>query len=122
MLKYNYQKINNSTIQKGVCIIVEIIRGKKYDTDTARCLGSTSYGNPGDFHYTSEELYVKKTGEFFLYGEGGPLSPYVHQKGTNDYTTGGSAIIPLSLDRAKDWAKKNLSAETYIEIFGDVEE
>lgn len=50
----------------------KIINGKKYDTDTAKEVG---YSNNGllstDIDYIEETLYQKKTGEFFLYGEGG---------------------------------------------------
>jgi len=52
----------------------KIINGKRYDTETAQLIGSASYSNRTDFRFWSEELYRKKTGEFFLYGEGGPAS------------------------------------------------
>ena len=48
---------------------------KMYDTETAELLASSSNGyGHGDFRYMEEQLYRKKTGEFFLYGEGGALS------------------------------------------------
>ena len=50
----------------------QIINGKKYDTETAERLACEDAGLPvNDFAYWCEELYRKKTGEFFLHGEGG---------------------------------------------------
>lgn len=95
----------------------KIINGKLYDTTTARCLGSDSYSNRRDFHYWSEELYVKRTGEYFLYGEGGPMSRYAETVGQNEWS-GGEKIIPLSLDKARKWAEEHLSADEYEEAFG----
>ena len=50
----------------------KIINGRKYDTETAKHIGSRSEGQPGNFEYFTEDLYLKKTGEFFLLGDGGP--------------------------------------------------
>lgn len=55
----------------------KIINGRKYDTDTACCVGTIYKGrNKRDYCYYEESLFQKKTGEFFLYGEGGPSSKY----------------------------------------------
>lgn len=100
----------------------KIINGKMYNTETATVKGeySNSY-SVSDFKYFEETLYQKKTGEFFLYGEGGPLSPYKEVLGDSG-ATGGEKILPLSLDEAKKWAEENLTADEYIGIFGEVEE
>lgn len=95
----------------------KIINGKLYDTTTARCLGSDSYSNRRDFHYWSEELYVKRTGEYFLYGEGGPMSRYAETVGQNEWS-GGEKIIPLSPAKAREWAEEHLSADEYEAAFG----
>ena len=73
-----------------------IISGRRYDTNTAKLIGQASYSNSRDFTYWHEELYVKRTGEYFLYGVGGPMSKYSQQTGENEWT-GGKEIIPLSL-------------------------
>ena len=53
----------------------KIINHKMYNTETAERLASSSNGyGYDDFRYMEEQLYRKKTGEFFLYGEGGALS------------------------------------------------
>ena len=99
----------------------KIISGRRYDTSTAKLLGVANYGYCTDFAYWREELYVKRTGEYFLYGQGGPMSKYSQQVGQNEWT-GGHEIRPLSLKEAKKWSEKFLSADTYEEIFGKVEE
>jgi hypothetical protein len=98
-----------------------IINGRRYDTQTAKLLGVATYGYCTDFAYWREELYVKRTGEYFLYGQGGPMSKYSQQVGQNEWT-GGHEIRPLSLDEAKAWAEKYLSADEYEAIFGKAEE
>ena len=99
----------------------KIIRGKKYDTDTAEYIDSYHYSNKSDFRYVYEELYRKRTGEFFLYGTGGPLSKYRVEVGTNEWS-GGEEITPLDLTDAKDWVEKHCDADKYEELFGTVED
>lgn len=100
----------------------KIINGKKYDTDTAKEVG---YSNNGllstDIDYIEETLYQKKTGEFFLYGEGGARTEYSDFRGeTNCYS--GCKIIPLTVKEAKKYAEEHLTVEEYEKIFGEVEE
>lgn len=97
----------------------KIINGKKYDTETARKVGEYTHGYPRDFSYYCEELYCKKTGEYFLYGEGGPSSPYSHAVSCNEWS-GGSKIIPSTYDEARTWAEKHLDADEYEAEFGEV--
>jgi len=99
----------------------KIIGNKKYDTDTAKLIGSISYGYPSDLNYWNEELYQKKTGEFFLYGVGGPMSKYAHRIGQNEWS-GGEELFPLTPEEAKRWTEEHLTAEEYEEIFGACEE
>lgn len=100
----------------------KIIDRKMYDTTTAEAVGS--YSNTpyqSDFQHYSETLYRKRTGEFFLYGEGGAMSPYREEIRYNEWGNGDS-IIPMSEDDAKHWAETHLTGEEYVEIFGPVEE
>ena len=99
----------------------KFISGRRYDTGTAKLVGNTSYSKQGRSYYWSEDLYRKKTGEFFLHGQGGPMSKYGQPVGENQWK-GGNVIIPLSLSEAQEWAKKYLDADTYDEIFGRVSE
>lgn len=94
----------------------KIIRGRLYDTDTAKMIGYDSYSNSRDFAHWSETLYRKKTGEFFLDGEGGPNSKYAVCTGQNEWS-GGEKIIPLTYDEAREWAEEHLDADTYMQYF-----
>lgn len=100
----------------------KIINGKKYDTETAKAVGT--YANGGgwrDFTHYEETLYLKKTGEFFLYGEGGPMTHYAVTIERNCWS-GGEKITPLTEHEARKWAERNLPVEDYENIFGEVEE
>ena len=100
----------------------KIINGKKYDTSTAKRVGNFWNGLcDGDFRSLNETLYKKKTGEFFLHGEGGGLSKYCRKIGQNSWT-GGSAIVPITIGEAKSWAETHLSSDEYEDYFGQVEE
>lgn len=100
----------------------KIINGKKYDTETAREIGSRFSGESRqDFSYVDETLYRKRTGEFFLYGSGGPASRYAVRTGQSSWS-GGSKIIPLSTQEARDWAEEYLVPEDFEAVFGAVTE
>ena len=99
----------------------QIIGGKMYNTDTAEYLGDCSYSYPGDFYYYEEELYRKKTGEFFLAGKGGPRSKYARSCDGHGWSD-GKKIIPITEDEARSWVEANSSIDDYICIFGDPEE
>ena len=78
----------------------KIINNKKYSTETAEHIGEQScyqsYDNPHNF---KEVLYKKKTGEYFLYGKGGGLTPYA--KTVEGLLMEGQKIIPLSAEEAR---------------------
>lgn len=98
-----------------------IINNKVYDTDKAKRVGTWDNGhNTSDFRYCSEDLYLKRNGEFFLYGEGGPMSKYVKRHGSD--VGYGERISPLSYEEAQKWAEKHLDADDYIAVFGTPEE
>lgn len=97
----------------------KIIHGKMYNTETARLVGTYSYGYPRNFEHYSEELYVKITGEYFLAGEGGCLSKYAVSTGQNE-VSGSEKIIPLTEDEAKEWAEEYLPADEYEQEFGEI--
>jgi len=99
----------------------KIINGRKYDTDTASALAVYSSGAATDLYYYEETLYIKKTGEYFLHGHGGPASVYGSFSESGN-KIGGDLIIPFTEADAKAWAEKHISADDYCKIFGDVEE
>lgn len=98
----------------------KIINGRMYDTETAQFLAEWE-AHKHNFNWVRERLYRKKTGEYFLHGEGGPASCWGQQVDNNSYT-GGEDIVPMSEANARAWAEKHLDADTYIQIFGPVEE
>ena len=96
------------------------INGKKYDTETAQAVGSWSNNRTySDFSWCAETLYRKKTGEFFLYGAGGPMSHYAKSAGDNSWS-GGEEIRPMSFDEARAWAEEQLDGDEYEKIFGEI--
>lgn len=96
----------------------KVIEGKRYDTETARKLGEWDNGlGYCDFSYCSETLYKKRTGEFFLLGDGGAASKYSSKIDMNTWG-GETVIVPISDCYAKRWVSEKLSAEDYERIFG----
>ena len=96
----------------------KIINGKRFDTSTAKLIASWSnsyYSN--DFKHCKEQLYRTKKGNFFLYGEGGPMSKYSVSVG-NAYG-GGSDITPISRDEARKWLEETENYTELEELFED---
>lgn len=96
----------------------KVISRKLYDTDTAKLIGEYSVPEYGraDFHFFEEFLYLKKTGEYFLYGKGGPASKYATPAGQNSWM-GGEKITPLTYDQAREWAETSMEADDYLKHF-----
>ena len=100
----------------------KIINGKSYDTEKAAEVGCWSNNRSArDFGHCTETLYRKRTGEYFLYGEGGPMSKYRRAVDQNSWR-GGEDITPLTVEEARRWAEENLSADEYEKEFGEVSE
>lgn len=92
----------------------KVIGGKRYDNKTAKYISSTCQQD-GSFSDYFEDLYLKKTGEYFLVGYGNAASKYAAP-----YPGGGSQsgekIIPLSIEEAKNWIEKH-NNDLYEELF-----
>lgn len=101
-------------------VMKKIINGRLYDTSTTTELGNWEK-DYREFSYIQETLYRKKTGEYFLHGEGGAASKYAVAIGQNNWS-GGEKIIPLTADAAQKWAEEHLTADEYMEIFSPVDE
>ena len=99
-----------------------VVRGRLYDTETAKEIGSTAGGaeSSRDFHYWKETLYRKRTGEYFLYCFGGARSKYGVWHGRQGES--GECIKPLSYTEAQEWAEDALDGDDYIAEFGVLEE
>ena len=96
----------------------KVLNGRRYDTTTARECGKAWSDAPrNDFNFWEQTLYQKRTGEFFLYGEGGPMTKYATRVGDNTWGW-GEMIEPLTPEAAREWAEKELDADEYEELFG----
>lgn len=99
----------------------QIINGKMYDTKKAEEVASSeSSYSYNDGRYYKETLYKTKRGNYFMFGEGGGLSPYAEHTGWGSCY--GEKLIPLTKEEAREWAEDNMYPNSYIEEFGDVEE
>lgn len=99
----------------------KIINGKKYDTTTAKQIGYYDCGlSSSDFYYYREALYLKKTGEYFLAGEGHGNTRYAYSDGNSRGWS--KKIFPFALTDAKRWVEANLTSKEYEILFGEVEE
>lgn len=74
-----------------------------------------------DSSFCEEELYLKKTGEYFLYGKGNATSKYAQYVGNNSYAS-GEQIRPLTETEAKNWTEHHASVDKYEEIFDECHE
>lgn len=85
----------------------KVIKNKVYDTNTAKKLGMRWIG--AEYSRSGwEELFHKKTGEFFtLY---------------HSYSDNSERIDPITYDEAQSWAEEHLEGDDYIRIFGEPEE
>lgn len=100
----------------------KIINGKVYDTETAKNCGeweSSPYRN--DFSWFCETLFQKKTGEFFIYGQGNAASPFAQVLSQN-VRCSGEKITPIAYVEAQEWAEEHLDGDGYITLFGEPEE
>ncbi len=105
--------------RKGkVVFMYKVIKGARYNTETAKCLASWSTPCAvSDFKYYEETLYRTKAGNYFLHGEGHGASPY--RKREPDGWTHGEKIIPMTYEQAQAWAEEHLNGDEYESIFGD---
>lgn len=110
------RKTEMHTVKEGdQAPMKKIISGKVYDTSTAKRVG---YDGGGDgFTWWHEDLYQKRTGEFFLHGQGGPMTKYAVHVEQNNWS-GGARIAPLDINAARQWAEEHLDADDYEAIFG----
>ena len=82
----------------------KIIKNKMYDTATAKPIASYDVADEGR---TYEQLYRKKTGEYFLF---------------SDVRFDGWNITPVSYEQAREWAQLHMTSTAYDDVFGDIKE
>ncbi len=100
-------------------LMKKIINKKVYDTEKATLVAEYSNGLPSsDFRHVYEDLYITKSGQFFLHAQGGPLTKYSESEG--NLTWGIETIILLSKDEAYEWLEEHDKIEAIEKYFGDV--
>ena len=99
----------------------KVIANLLYNTDSARLVGHREVSPISNIEWLKEDLYQKKTGEFFLHGRGGPRTIY-RQTTENGNFSGGERILPISQETAKEWAENYLSVDAYNQLFGEIVE
>ncbi len=104
----------------------KIIDGKMYDTETAQYICGYNTEDKNDPDYKEEHLYRKKNGEFFVKGCGGKDTEYAYKGGLCEYRyycpNFDYQIRPFEEYEAKEFVEAIGDAETYIRLFGEVEE
>lgn len=100
----------------------KIVNGKRYNTDSAQLVGVYETNEPekSDF-WCREELYLKRTGEFFLVGHGGAQTGYAIWS-VNGNPKPGEELRPLDPSEAEMWVEEHLSGDEYEKLFGEVAE
>jgi hypothetical protein len=91
--------------------------GKVYDTERATLLAEFEHSYYSQYDWYHEQLYRKRTGEYFLYGEGHAASPYCTYSADGGRDP-GEKIRPMTYDEARAWAERNLDVDDYDRLFG----
>ena len=102
-----------------------IIEGKRYDTLAPRTVLVCRLGNDlpsNDFSAWDAGLYRTQSGRWFLAGWGGPMTQFGHGSMSHGGRSGGSRIIPLTREEAREYLEEDGEAvealETYAAEFG----
>ncbi len=91
-----------------------LITEKKHEVQDAGLVAEYNNGlDSSDPEAYFEELYLKKTGGYFLYGRGG----------TNSKWANGEGSKALSVEEAQAWVKKHANDKNYYaDLWGEAEE
>ena len=92
------------------------INGKVYDTRTAKCVGFYQNNVPTQsFNYVQERLFLKKTGEYFIFGYGGGNTCWA-KKFPDGTACHGEGIKPVSQKGAEKFCEEKLKiAPSYLD-------
>lgn len=99
----------------------KIIKGKVYDTEKATLIARADHDNIKDANNLKckQALYRKKTGEFFVHLEGPSLT--LHDIFGGEFRQ-NRGIYPMTYKQAQLFVEKELSADTWTNLFGDPDE
>ncbi len=97
----------------------KVIDGFRYDTEKAEEVATYHNGcSRSDFHFVRKGLYRTNKGSWFVAGEGGAMSEYATQCGSNEWG-GGENIRPVDADTAKNILEQWDAIGALEEYFGD---
>ena len=86
------------------------IGSRIYDDSKARLITTKRAGS--GFRWIEERLYVKRTGEYFIFGQGGPASWYAHECADGS-SVSGCGIVLLGRDYVDSWLNWGGDLEDY---------
>ena len=82
----------------------KIINMKRYDSKKSELVSTWSNGgHRSDFWHCTESLYRTSGGNWFLHGEGGPLTRFACACEGGRMTTDGEDIVPITEDEVAAW-------------------
>lgn len=96
------------------------INGKTYNTETAKAI-FVYEGGEGECAI-KETLYKKRTGEFFLFCEGGNTSPYAACSIEDNGFIAYHRFIVLKDVMVREWVATRIGDAAYLEMFGQTRE
>jgi len=92
-----------------------IITNKQQQIHDAKLVAEFNNGLIDGVESCFEELYLKKSGDYFLYGRGGLKTQW--------QAFDGEGIKPLSIEEAQQWVKQHTNDQyEYADLWGDAEE
>jgi hypothetical protein len=92
------------------------IPGGLAETERMARIATRTVGGPYDLDGFDETLYTID-GSYFLYGMGGPLSPYGQRLRANQVAT-GSVLMPMTEAEARSWVRQHCESTVYDATFG----
>jgi hypothetical protein len=99
--------------------MIQIIDGKRYNTETATEVDDYSNGlGRNDFRCVEETLYLTKKGAWFIRYWGGAMTEYAESCGGNA-RCGGSGIKPITAEEAYEWLEAHANPELVEAHFAD---
>jgi len=92
-----------------------LIPNKKFDIHDAKLVAEYHNDALDPAELCIEELYLKSSGGYFLYGRGGIKSQWA--------CVNGEGIHLLSVEDAQEWVKQHTNEKNkYADLWGDAEE
>lgn len=86
----------------------KVIRGKRYDTDTATEIATWNNSIPSnDLEAIEETLYRTPKGAYFLLAAGGAMTKYARRAGSNSWSGSSDIFIELSDADALKWCEES---------------